>query len=138
MHKFSADPEDMIESIEVEATARTLATKEYADTAPRCVKCGAADIHTRWEPSILECGWSGRTGREGREAEFSGEHLHRLCCGCGFEWGDKPLDYFALAPEAERHHHIPVVRGEAVAPPFDRERIECQSCGAALAPEAER
>lgn len=58
----------------------------------RCVKCGSTDIHTRWEPSILSCGWDLADMRRGREAEFSGEHMHRHCRVCSYEWGDKPLE----------------------------------------------
>lgn len=66
-------------------------------TAIACPKCGSRDIYTRWDPSALDCGWHGRDRRRGREAEFMGEHLHRSCRGCQYEWATAPQP--ATAPD---------------------------------------
>ena len=71
---------------------QTFADFKAEARAAICVKCGSTDIHTRWDSSILRCGWNGADNQRGRDAEFSGEHLHLHCRGCRYDWGAKPLD----------------------------------------------
>jgi len=54
----------------------------------QCVKCGSADIHTAWHKWEWDCSYDFQQ----RYELVKGEHLHRHCRGCGFEWTNEPLD----------------------------------------------
>jgi hypothetical protein len=54
-----------------------------------CPKCGSTDIVTRWHRSDLECTWQQRS-RAG--FKHMGQHLHRTCHGCQFDWPEDTLD----------------------------------------------
>lgn len=49
-----------------------------------CEKCASADVYTRYHGTHRECGYAARAKRYDM-----GEHLHRVCRGCGFDWADR-------------------------------------------------
>ena len=49
----------------------------------KCPKCGNEDINSAYHDNFTKCGWSNR---------FAGEHMHRHCRNCGYEWPEQPLD----------------------------------------------
>jgi predicted nucleic-acid-binding Zn-ribbon protein len=59
-----------------------------------CVKCGSTDINTSYHRSygmsILAggCGWTNLRGH--------GEHLHKTCRNCQYEWAEATLDAVAV------------------------------------------
>ena len=48
-----------------------------------CIKCGGTDISSVYHEDFTKCGWSNH---------FEGEHIHRHCRNCGYEWPEKPSD----------------------------------------------
>lgn len=50
----------------------------------QCVKCGEDDISTLYCP-----GWGKSDAKYG--CCDSGEHIHRRCKNCGYEWNDEVL-----------------------------------------------
>lgn len=51
----------------------------------KCIKCGSSDIYTVWHACEYSCSPSSHS-------VFAGEHLHRFCRGCHFEWRAQTLD----------------------------------------------
>lgn len=56
-----------------------------------CAKCGLMDIMTKFHQSKYACGRSTGTW-SGTSYTFEGEHLHRTCRDCGYQWQSLPLD----------------------------------------------
>ncbi|MCK4240854.1 MAG: hypothetical protein KAX30_04465 [Candidatus Atribacteria bacterium] len=54
----------------------------YSDKS-KCPKCGNADISSAYHKDITKCGWN---------KPFEGEHIHRHCRNCHYEWPERPLD----------------------------------------------
>ena len=50
----------------------------------RCPKCGHEDIHARFDKDEYECLYS--------EPKWKGEHIHRHCRRCSFNWIEAALD----------------------------------------------
>jgi hypothetical protein len=54
-----------------------------------CIKCGSVDLVTSWHRGLYESGLEPRCNRDEREATGKkGEHLHRLCRVCHYQWRD--------------------------------------------------
>ena len=53
-----------------------------------CIKCGSTDIATTWHEDKWACGYDSRQ----RFPTMDGEHLHKHCRGCHFEWSIPPND----------------------------------------------
>lgn len=50
-----------------------------------CVKCGGKKINDIYHKDYLRCSsWICHT-------RFEGEHIHRSCVNCGYEWAELPL-----------------------------------------------
>jgi hypothetical protein len=49
-----------------------------------CIKCGGTDIHTAWHKNENHCGGI-------LEPKFKGEHLHKHCRNCAYEWPEPVL-----------------------------------------------
>ena len=47
-----------------------------------CPKCGSISVKTEYHGHVRPSGCSFRLG----------EHLHRLCQGCHYDWLERPLD----------------------------------------------
>ena len=81
-----------------------------AERAPRagdglsCEKCGATDIHTTWHAGLYGDPVQSRCGYSDQDAKGQkGEHLHRFCRGCSFQWRDPVGVTFApRAGDADR------------------------------------
>ena len=62
-------------------------TTTTVTTNLKCVKCGGHEIGTRWHqggygsPHHMRC--------SSTEQNASGEHLHRTCQTCGYNWADE-------------------------------------------------
>jgi hypothetical protein len=54
-----------------------------------CRKCGGEDIATAWHVNGWDCTFSQRQRYSGPDL---GEHLHRSCRTCGFDWYDGTQD----------------------------------------------
>jgi hypothetical protein len=59
----------------------------FSGTEVVCGKCGQSDIHTR----LCDQPWGFGGARPPYCAK--GEHLHRHCRTCGYEWLERPLDW---------------------------------------------
>jgi hypothetical protein len=54
-----------------------------------CIKCGSTDIFTDWHRGLYESDLEPRCDRDEREATGKkGEHLHRHCRNCRYQWRD--------------------------------------------------
>jgi RNA polymerase subunit RPABC4/transcription elongation factor Spt4 len=54
-----------------------------------CIKCGSTDISTDWHRGLSESDLEPRCDRDEREATGKkGEHLHRHCRNCHYQWRD--------------------------------------------------
>jgi len=71
------------------STKTTLGTSTTSGLS--CAKCGSTDIMTKFHNSRYACDRS--TGTWSAVAyTFEGEHLHKTCRDCGYQWPDTPLD----------------------------------------------
>ena len=66
-----------------------MARVEVVVISPECAKCGGGDILTRWHTGgrygVAGCGY-------GAKIVKTGEHLHRTCRTCQYEWTEKCAD----------------------------------------------
>lgn len=51
-----------------------------------CPKCGGHDLGTSYHKSERDC-------RIYTDEAVHGEHIHRTCRTCGYNWPDAPLDH---------------------------------------------
>lgn len=53
----------------------------------KCKKCGSGDINDDYHKALgfKPCGY----WHPGQQ--FPGEHIHRTCKNCGYEWAEAPL-----------------------------------------------
>jgi len=65
------------------------AMSDKADNNERCVKCHSTDIHTAWHEDRYACPYPFRSRTLLNDP---GEHLHKHCRGCGYEWTVKTED----------------------------------------------
>lgn len=58
----------------------------------KCPKCGGVEISERHHEGIDKCTWG--------QSHFVGEHIHRTCKRCGYQWPETPLDIKVEDPES--------------------------------------
>lgn len=59
-----------------------------------CPKCGNDIVTHHWHEEIASCV---------TKLSFTGDHIHRICGECGFEWAEEPLGLDRKYPE----HYLP-------------------------------
>lgn len=61
----------------------------FSGVSSMCIKCGtrSGSIH------FCDGLWSTRSSLSHRVSCPKGEHIHRQCVACGYEWLEHPLDW---------------------------------------------
>ena len=61
---------------------------EKYDSGRPCPKCGEKDTLDRWHKEMWNCELIWGQFKK----QFKGEHIHRKCKACGFEWAEMSVD----------------------------------------------
>ena len=64
----------------------------------RCRKCGSEDCLTEYHKSDMDRAGGNNYSCRHDERNFKGEHLHRTCRNCQYEWSDMCLDAVEFDP----------------------------------------